>query len=272
MEIVRQISPYGMCLVKDAPVTEHTRFKVEDVDTKEGIVTAYGSSFNVIDSYREYTRPGTFIRTINEWGPKGKDRIKHLMDHNHTKRAGKIIDLAEDTFGLRFRSKLSRNEAGRNALIEYSEGLITEHSIGYDVVKWERDEDRDALALIEVKLFEISSVMWGANPETPVIDLKNLQSDPRLLDTLLMQMRAIRRVMDCAITDERAIELEQLLKNFTQVTTELERALMAGPPQEGTHKDADTASIHEPPPCEGVTLQPLIDDMRGYLQKYGKAA
>lgn len=201
--------------------------RVKDVDAKEGIVSFYASSFDTIDSDGDYITKGAFTKTISEWGPKGRDRIAHLFDHNPTHRVGRPIEIVEDDFGLLFRSKLSQTAKGRDALIEYEEGVIREHSIAFDVIGHRIDEDRGAIALTELRLYEGSGVTWGANMNTPTIDLKALQDDPLLLDYMILQMKSFKRTLSRPITDSRAKEIEASLQSFETVISEVKTALQA---------------------------------------------
>jgi len=215
------VSPYGFRVKLPTRGCE-----VKDVDAKQGVVVGYFSSFYEIDAHNQYTVPGAFRKTIAEWGPAGRGRIAHLIDHNMTRRIGRLIKLEEDGFGLRFESQLSRNSYGRDALIEYEEGILREHSFGYDVIGWKRDEEQDAVVLTEVRMYEGSAVTWGANMNTPVVDVKGLIEDPLLIDHLIDQMKAIKRVLRREITDERAEQLESSLTSHEQIVSELRKALV----------------------------------------------
>jgi hypothetical protein len=80
-------------------------------------------------------------------------------------------ELREDENGLYFRSKLGRHTLGNDLLFMYMDGLVKEHSIGYDVV---RDEMKgETKVLTELKLWEGSSLQsWAANELALVTDVK----------------------------------------------------------------------------------------------------
>ena len=104
---------------------------------------------------------------------------------------GKIIDLHEDGYGLHFTSQMSKNDHGRNALIEYKEELITEHSIGYNIVTSDNSNDQFQ-ELVELKLYEGSAVTWGSNPDTPVTGIKGFETTEEIekeLDHLLKYLK-----------------------------------------------------------------------------------
>lgn len=211
---------------------------VKDVDQKRGVVVAYGNSWDVIDSDQEFVEKGAFTKTIREWGPGGRGRIAHLSDHNPTSRIGKMQELVEDEVGLRFVSKLSKNSKGRDALIEYEEGILNEHSIGYDIIGWRRDEDRDALGLTELKLYEISPVTWGANMFTPTVDVKEFLSDPLAITWLYDQVQALERASRREVTDLKAVQIEALLERAERAMTAVRKSLLGdSPPSDSTSRE-----------------------------------
>jgi energy-coupling factor transporter transmembrane protein EcfT len=75
---------------------------------------------------------------------------------------------------------------GTGAVIEvgplklYEAGLINQHSIGFSTIKESKIEGKSAkdsyYQIQEVKLYEFSSVLWGANPDTPFMGMKALDA------------------------------------------------------------------------------------------------
>jgi hypothetical protein len=224
----RNSHPFGQGAILP-PIGMPSGGQVKDIDSIQGIVTMYWSAFGNVDAYEEVIDQGAFKKTIAEWGPKGKGRIAHLLNHNPTHRVGVVKELSEDNHGLLAVSKIlgQNHSKGRDALIEYEEGAIREHSIGFRVMKWERDDEAKVMHLVEIKLYEGSGVTWGANPETPVVDVKALQDDPLLFENMINQVRSIERCLKRGITDERAIELEDELNSFKRIVTGLDMALRA---------------------------------------------
>lgn len=146
----------------------------KDVDVKEGIVTGYFSSFGTKDSDGDIIHKGAFSKTIQEWGPSGRKRIKHLLDHDPTKVVGVIQVLKEDEFGLYYESKAGTHTLGRDFLLMVEDGIITEHSIGFKTIKEKQSDTHNDIT--EIKLWEGSSLQtWGANEHTPITGLKSIE-------------------------------------------------------------------------------------------------
>jgi HK97 family phage prohead protease len=147
---------------------------ITDLDDK-GYVKGYFSRFGNIDAHSHIIQKGAYAKTISEWGPKGKKRIKFLLFHNSQMPAGSITELYEDEYGLAFVAKFATDTTtGRDAYGYYKEGIITEHSVGIDVIKYEIEEMQKEIIdiLKEVRMYEGSGVMWGANPDTPTVSVK----------------------------------------------------------------------------------------------------
>jgi HK97 family phage prohead protease len=151
--------------------------KAQDVDLKQGIITSYWSTFDVIDSDNDIIERTAFNKTISERGPKGSNRIMFLWQHNPTMPLGKPMELYTDSKGLIGVTKIVDTSYGADALKLYESGVINEHSIGFNVIKESYDEQRKANRIQEVKLWEGSAVTWGANEFTPVISGKSELTD-----------------------------------------------------------------------------------------------
>jgi len=215
---------------------------VKDIDTSKSIVTGYANAFNNLDSMREIVRPGAFAKTIRDWGPEGKNRIVHLYQHSPTSLIGKPIKLEEDETGLYFESKIAQTAQGRDVLTLYEERVINEHSIGYDVVKDYFDRESEERELLELKLYEYSSVTWGANEQTPFTGFASLNPvKSEHFGKAIEQIQALERALKRNLTDETAIQLEialqQLRQAFVNISKSLEPSLSgtrAEPPQTDT--------------------------------------
>ena len=150
--------------------------KIDDISESDRVISGYFSAFNNEDSDGDTIVKGAFKKTISERGPDSDHpRIKHLLDHDTRKSIGKLQELSEDRKGLRYVSKLGRHTAGKDALFMALDGLITEHSIGFETLKEERNNSEQTSVLREIRLWEGSSLQtWGANPDTPLTGVKGL--------------------------------------------------------------------------------------------------
>jgi len=192
---------------------------IKDLDVATGIVTGYFSQFNSIDLDGDVIMPGAFTKTIAERGPdSSKPEIAYLWQHDTTKPLGKLLVLREDNFGLYFEAKMSDTTWGEDALKLYRDGVITQHSIGYQVIKsveTQMDMEEEVEQIYEVKLWEGSAVTFGANPNTPFTGFKSAQEREDRIKTL------VKAIKNGSYTDETfgLIEFE-LLKLVSLAKTE----------------------------------------------------
>lgn len=186
--------------------------QLKDVDTKNGIVVGYFASFDNIDSDGDVFVKGAFSKTIKENGPSGTGRIQHLLQHDVLTPIGKILSIEEDTKGLRFESKMSSTAKGQETLTLYSEGILKEHSVGFQTIVQEQVEKGDSYNEIrEVKLWEGSTVTWGANSQTPFSGFKS--DNPEQSQEIIGRLKAALRL---GITDETLKSIELYLTQLEQ--------------------------------------------------------
>lgn len=176
---------------------------IKDVDVKQGIVVGYFAHFNSKDAAGDIIIPGAFKKTISENLP----RIKHLLDHDRTKAVGKILSLEEDNIGLKYESKAGRDTKGRDFLLMCEDGIITEHSFGYDTIDQEQKSDGNYLT--QLKMWEGSSLQaWGCNENTPLVGLKEYKHSE-----LIERMKTIEDgIRNGKYSDDAFIRLEKELK------------------------------------------------------------
>ena len=201
----------GPIIYKDIPA------EVKDVDVKRGIVEGYFSTWDIVDAHGDEIAKGAFRKTLQENGPGSKTpRIHHLWQHSSTHPLYRFIDegtLFEDNKGLFFRSKPSRTTYGKDVLLLYEDGVINEHSVGIQVVKSERANEGHN-RLMELKLWEGSTVTWGANEDTPMTAMKDLtpeQQAEKFMERIDLLAKSLH---NGSYSDETFLLLELNLKQI----------------------------------------------------------
>lgn len=184
--------------------------EIMDLSVKQGLVTGYFSKFNNVDSDGDIIRPGAFTKTIRENGPESTlPRIKHLMNHDPSLPLGVLKSLTEDSYGLLYESQIGSHEGGEDFIKMVESGLITEHSIGFKIIKrnqiqsyenYVKNPSAGQYEITEIKLFEGSSLTaWGANPLTPITSLKSIND----IDLFVAKHEAIEKFCrNTTATDE----------------------------------------------------------------------
>ena len=95
------------------------------------------------------------------------------MNHDPNIIIGKPLEVNKDEKGAYMVSQLSNSSHGRDALIQYQEGIYKEHSFGF-IIK-DSVQDGNVEVVNELQMYEASTVTWGANPNTPTIYLNTEQ-------------------------------------------------------------------------------------------------
>jgi HK97 family phage prohead protease len=150
--------------------------KALDVDTTKRRVKVAFAELESKDRDGDVFDPSAFDKTIREKGPTGSNEIWHLM--NHDKKLESALGKFDNVY------KEGKYIVGENSYRDmwlwkevawplYEKGDITQHSVGFNIVT--ETKGSDANIIKEVQLWEGSAVLWGANPNTPTLDVaKNL--------------------------------------------------------------------------------------------------
>lgn len=220
---------------------KHQSLEIKDIDQKQGIVSGYFSAFGMVDSDGDVMMPGAFKRSIQDWGPEAKGRIKHLLNHDPSKPLGKIMELKEDNYGLFYRSQVGKHNLGQDFIKMVESGLIAEHSIGFRTLREQKNDSANEIH--EVMLFEGSSLTaWGANEHTPLLGIKSIKN----IDEIKEQIRNFEKfIRNSDVTDETIelclIKVRQLAQAVEQMSST--KATNEEPEQQKEEKQLDVTSL-----------------------------
>jgi hypothetical protein len=219
-----------------------SNFELKDADEKTGIVTGYAAIFGNIDSDDDMIMPGSFTKTIQERGPESaKPRIKHLWQHDSWKPIGIPKILKEDDKGLYFETQFGKDQYSQDKLQQHIDKIITELSIGYNTVKQEIVTDTNDVfqhrKLTEVKLWEYSSVTWGANSLTEVLSAKGEDAD--VMSELNKRLDNLNKALKNGKYTEESHEVFESEINKIQAII---KTLKLKEPDLSTHKDEPSES------------------------------
>lgn len=196
--------------------------EIKDLDSENRKVVVYLAKFDNIDSDNDMFVKGAFTKSIQERGPDSTSnrKIAFLRHHNWEMPIGKFLELKEDDNGLYAVGQLGRSTLGEDAFKDYEDGIIREHSIGFqymgDKTRWIEDSKMDAggyFQLAEVKLFEGSAVTFGANEMTNVVDVIKAEGKGKAIEQLSAELDlCIKALARGKGTDDRLHELEMKSK------------------------------------------------------------
>lgn len=226
-----------------------------DVDDKSRVVKNVLSRTEMVDSDNDIITKSAYNKTISEFGPQGANLIYHLIDHKHglTTTLGKFSELYMEGDQLVGVTKIDKTTLGNDTLEQYKAGTISQHSVGFDTIKQDKSNGNGPQIIREVKLYEGSAVLWGANDQTPNLSVG------KSLKTMTMEQKqtfseTTFKRLDCfiklfkngKISDETGFMLEFQIK---QIRDELDMIFksMSTPPDEKSVEpvDANDESIVE---------------------------
>ena len=148
-------------------------YNILDVDSEQRRVKAVWARCGNVDLDNDIIVPEAFTKTIKERGPEGKNLIWSLVDHcaDMNNVIGKPEKLYVENDMLIAITPIVETEKGEDIIKLYESNLINQHSIGFSTIK--SNVDKNGIRTItELKLYEGSAVLWGANPETPTLGFK----------------------------------------------------------------------------------------------------
>lgn len=250
-------------------VVKSIPFQVAEVKTvlKKREWEGYASTFGNMDSYGDIIEPGAFKKTITERGPHGNGAIKALWEH--WEPFGRIIDLSEDSHGLWMKGRATDTAENQDRLKYMDDGVVDSMSIGFSIPDgkswWE--DDMWTRHIDEVKLYEISAVMFPANELAVVSNVRKSAELHRLLktvsaDDLMEQLTAKDLDLDPRRI-EKALELMDHARIELFGTVEERKALgRRGEPLN------DTPETEHEPPAEEVREEGLDDIEREAVEYF----
>lgn len=207
---------------------------ITEVDAKNRTVEGYFSIYGNVDSDGDMIMPGAFSKTLKENGA----RIKHLWQHDPRYPLAKPV-ITDDTKGLKFRSVISDTTFGRDAIKLYQDGVIDEHSIGFNVIKQQKKSGYNEMT--EIRLWEGSSVTWGANALSLGGPAKSMTKEDAIkrMDTIYKAIRHGRYEAD-EIFEQLDIYHQQLKQFVLDLTADTPAAEQAPEPVDAEkEQDAD---------------------------------
>lgn len=205
----------------------HAPFEVKDLDEAKRTFSGLASTWDE-DLGGDVIHRGAFKKTLGEW--KSGKKVMPLIDqHNYgsiRSVVGKMLSAKETETGLETEWEVIDGDDGDEVMRRVKGGYIDSMSIGYEAVKWEMERPEGAdpwdtvRHLKELKLYEVSLVIWPMNPGAVI--------DPSSLKGLMDAFR------DGTLSDEQKAEIRALPVE----AKDRFRALLDAP--EPQPKEADT--------------------------------
>ena len=152
--------------------------KTIELKAANGSISGYAATFiREPDSYGDIIAKGAFSECIEKLNKEGKV-IPLLWNHDSYSLdayIGTVFNLGEDDHGLKFDATFDDTKEAQRARELASDGRLCKFSFAYDVLdsgSVTLEDGREANELRKLNIHEVSLVMYPANPDTSVIDVK----------------------------------------------------------------------------------------------------
>lgn len=142
------------------------------VGNQPGMISGYGSVFNVEDSWDDIVAPGAFTKSLAE--SKASGRLPAMLwQHNMDEPIGVWTEMVEDSVGLKCVGQLLLSvPKGAEAYEHVKAGTVSGLSIGFQTIERSWNSQTDIRTLLAVNLMEVSLVTIPACDPARVQDVK----------------------------------------------------------------------------------------------------
>ena len=199
-------------------------YNIMDVDSEQRRVKAVWAMCGNIDLDNDIIVPEAFTKTLAERGPSGKNLIWSLVDHcaDMNNVIGKPEQIYVENDMLIAITPIVETEKGEDIIKLYEAGLINQHSIGFSTIKSNVNKE-GVRTITELKLYEGSAVLWGANPETPTLGFKGeMEAKDKKQELSNRLEKLIKSFKGGKFTDEMFSLIEIEIKRIQSELLEIE--------------------------------------------------
>ena len=204
------------------------RKKTYDVQQDNGTITGYASTWTrEPDSYGDVVKKGAFAECIEQIKAEGK-ALPLLFNHdanNLNAYIGTVYDLEEDDHGLKFTADFDDTPESQKARKLALSGRVVKFSFAYDILDQEEvtlEDGRKANELRKLNIHEVSLVLYPANPDTSVIEVKAGRRNRKTDEDIIKQIISLaNQLLEDEIDDtEQAVESEAKSEELDTVNDE----------------------------------------------------
>lgn len=239
-------------------------YSIMDIDSEQRRVKAVWARCGNVDLDNDIIVADAFTKTISERGPKGKNLVWSLVDHcaDMNNVIGKPEQLYVEGDMLIAITPIVETEKGEDIIKMYEAGLINQHSIGFSTIK--SNVNKEGIRTItELKLYEGSAVLWGANPETPTLGFKGeMDAKDKKAELSNRLEKLIKAFKGGRFTDETFSLIEIEIKRIQSELMEIEIVKEITQPA-----DAVEPKIEEEAPKTNVEIEKAIKEFNKLFKK-----
>jgi HK97 family phage prohead protease len=165
-----------------------TDLQIKAFDFKERTFDAVAAGIGNVDEGRDMFITGSFKRSINGMVKAGKVKFLDAHPYKYTGVPstkfilGKVVAAFETEKELVVRIFVSDTPDGNDLLTKIKDGVVDALSVGYLAIKqhFEKDDEGKVFRVLEeVKLMEVSAVIWGMNDRATIDALSVKEKEER---------------------------------------------------------------------------------------------
>jgi len=154
-----------------------TKLEIKAFDGKQRTFDAVAAGIGNVDRGGDVFAPGAFKRSIDGAVKAGKVKFLDAHPYKYTGNIpsikfvlGKVIAAFEQDGKLVVRIFVSDTPDGTDLLTKIQDGVVDALSVGYIAIQqhFEEIDDEVVRVLEEVKLMEVSAVIWGMNDKATI--------------------------------------------------------------------------------------------------------
>lgn len=188
-------------------------------DGEKGRIVGYASTWTrEPDSYGDIVKQGAFVESLKAIADEGRV-LPFLFNHdgaNLNAYIGKVVEMEEDDHGLKFEAEFDETPEAQRARDLAKDGRLCKFSFAYDVLEQgtvKLEDGREANELRKLNIHEISLVLYPANPDTSVIEVKAGRRNSAKDETSLSRVKELAGEIESIINslladDDRDDEAE----------------------------------------------------------------
>ncbi|EEI16269.1 HK97 family phage prohead protease [Corynebacterium lipophiloflavum] len=176
----------------------------------DGTFEGYASVFNNEDTYGDLIRPGAFAETIADFQERGRV-VPVLYGHDFAdpfSNIGAVEEIREDDHGLRVTARLDLDNPKAAQVYRLMKAKrLNEMSFAFNVLDggFAEVDGHEVYEITRVKLYEVSVVPVGANPQAEILTVKQAtealvtaakQANPAVAESVAMHAGSIAELLD----------------------------------------------------------------------------
>ena len=199
------------------------RIKTIEAKAENGSIRGYAATFTrEPDSYGDVIAKGAFQECIERLKAEGRV-LPLLWNHDSCDLSsfiGTVAELKEDDHGLMFDATFDDTQEAQRARELAIDGRLCKFSFAYDVLEAADvtlEDGRKAYELRKLNIHEVSLVMYPANPDTGVVEVKgadeksgrrNSKADAEQLREVTELLSTAQSIINSLLADEEGSDDE----------------------------------------------------------------